>query len=147
MEQVAADLTGWLVVQVAQDEREAHLAFSGQMDPENGWGEHGRAVTPHVGVIHEDIQRAHVVKWNPARVLVECDVKRRILAVHHRAGSVYPGDRDDPRCVGCGFDGDEEPVTPHIDQCPTLRALALPYADRPGYRAEWRPAVEDGETK
>jgi hypothetical protein len=23
--------------------------------------------------------------------------------------------------------------------CPTLRLLALPYADRPGYRDEWRP--------
>jgi hypothetical protein len=23
--------------------------------------------------------------------------------------------------------------------CPTLRLLALPYGDRPGYRDEWRP--------
>lgn len=31
------------------------------------------------------------------------------------------------------LDDDEQPP------CPTLRSLALPYADREGYRQEWRP--------
>jgi hypothetical protein len=72
-------LTEFLTARLDEDEAEARAAFSGQVDPLNGWGVDGRAVTPHVGVVHEDVQRAHIVKWNPARVLDECEAKRRLL--------------------------------------------------------------------
>jgi hypothetical protein len=72
-------LVEFLLARIAEDEDAAQAAFSGQMDPENGWGIDGRAVTPHVGVIHEEVQRLHVAKWNPARVLAECEAKRRIV--------------------------------------------------------------------
>lgn len=65
----------------------------------------------------------------PARVLREIDARRRIAEHHdhYRSESIGNG----PACFTCG---------PGLGwPCPTLRALALPYADRPGYRAEWRP--------
>ena len=98
------------------------MAFSGQMDPENGWGEDGRAVTPRVGVIHEDIQRAHVVKWNPARVLAECNAKRRIVE-RHAPHELPLG----PICDYCS----------HVPEavewpCPDLRDVISVFADHPG---------------
>jgi hypothetical protein len=59
---------------------------------------------------------AHVYRWTPKRVLAEVDAKRRILdeiiELHEREGRYTEG---------------------------FLAALALPYADRPGYLQEWRP--------
>lgn len=53
----------------------------------------------------------HVETWNPDRVLAECEAKREILDVTR---GTYSSDL-------------------------VRRLLALPYADRPGYREEWRP--------
>lgn len=53
--------------------------------------------------------------WLPMRIRDECDAKRRIV---------------------------EWLMHPHTDRDtrePLLRLLALPYADRPGCRKEWRP--------
>jgi hypothetical protein len=66
------------------------------------------------------------------RRVVECEAKRRIVAEHIENGGY---------CETCsdgyhGFDcegGWEEPFP-----CPTLRALALPYADHPSFQEEWR---------
>lgn len=65
----------------------------------------GDVVVYREGVASEQ-QAAHIARWGPARTLVECEVKRRIIAR-----------------------GDE----------PTLRLLALPFADHAGYSADWRP--------
>jgi Family of unknown function (DUF6221) len=61
----------------------------------------------------------HIVRHDPARTLLEVAAKRRIIAMH-RENAI--GD-----CRRCG----EGP-------CETLRALALPYADCPGYLPTWR---------
>ena len=58
-----------------------------------------------------------------ARVLAECETKRRIVALH---GEVDPCDAHD----GATFET--------VD-CETLQVLALPYADHPDYDEEWRP--------
>jgi hypothetical protein len=52
----------------------------------------------------------------PARIHAECEAKRRIVGLHP--------------CDNCGA---------AFDPCETLRLLALPYADHPDYREEWRP--------
>jgi len=58
--------------------------------------------------------------WTQERVLREIDAKRRIL--------------DDAECLFHSLiDGVLLPAQT------ILRSLALPYADRPGYREEWRP--------
>lgn len=70
------------------------------------------------------VDAEHIARHDPARVLREIDAKRKIIAEH----DVYSrplGERMD--CQSYDF------------PCTTLRLLALPYADRPGYREEWRP--------
>ncbi|HEX5541969.1 MAG TPA: DUF6221 family protein [Micromonospora sp.] len=128
------ELVRWLGQQLDEEAEAAQRAFSGQADPENGWGvyrpewQQHTTITPHVGVIHEAVQADHVVRWNPARVLREIDAKRRIIAEHRQA---------QPRwCVACDVPGDYQG---REFGCTTLRLLALPYSDRPGYRPEWRP--------
>lgn len=64
------------------------------------------------------------VSFSPpsARMLADCEAKRRIVALH--TGSIQD-------CVG-----HEDPTHP---ACASLRALALPYADHPDYLTEWSP--------
>lgn len=65
----------------------------------------------------------HITRWNPARVIAQCEANRLVLVWHQQYNS-----------TGCG--GDE--CHGLEDQCPTLRALALPYVDHPDWREEWR---------
>jgi hypothetical protein len=65
----------------------------------------------------------HITRWDPARVLAECDAKRRIVE-----------DLQDE----LANQHDPEPTTLQLADR-TLRALALPYADHPDYREEWKP--------
>jgi len=55
--------------------------------------------------------------FDPARGLAECEAKRRIME----------------ECADLAY---SEDVYTHADLI--LAALALPYADHPGYREEWR---------
>lgn len=67
---------------------------------------------------------AHFSRHDPARVLAECEAKRRIVE-HCTWHSTVDGiDYRD-------FYGPEYETT--------VRLLALPYADHPDYRDEWRP--------
>jgi hypothetical protein len=66
----------------------------------------------------------------PARLLYECTAKRMILAVHSISPPT-PSTDGSGRGARCAHDGTRYP-------CLTLRALALPYADHPDYREEWR---------
>ena len=61
-------------------------------------------------------------KIDPAFVLAECEAKRQIVKEHLEAGETW--------CPSC--DGQTQP-------CKTLRLLALPYADHPDYRQDWKP--------
>jgi hypothetical protein len=67
---------------------------------------------------------------SPKRWQAEVDAKRRLLAVH--TFERKPGAHD---CPGEWAGYSDDPDEP----CPTLRLLALPYADHPDYREEWRP--------
>ncbi|MFE9125045.1 DUF6221 family protein [Streptomyces sp. NPDC007148] len=64
-----------------------------------------------------------IAAHDPARVLREIDTKRQLMEGHE------PDECVPPCCTGCV---DDHP-------CRHLRLLALPYADRPGYREDWRP--------
>lgn len=66
----------------------------------------------------------HIARHDPARVLREVEAKRRILELH-----VF-GERV---CDQCSNDWHTE-----MRPCLTLRALALPFADHPDYREEWK---------
>jgi hypothetical protein len=157
------DLTGWLRSQLDEDERDARLADTGQRweaitdraasgpevrvgseDIDNPGPEWSREVNYQMWHCDDEMdgcpeaargwraEARHIVRHDPARVLREVEAKRRILDLHARDHecSIYsdyrPGEID-----SCGYvlDGD----------CSTVRLLALPYSDRPGYRDEWRP--------
>lgn len=64
----------------------------------------------------------HILRWEPARVLAECEAKRRIVEIHQIG--------NDP----C----DEHDASMRSIPCETLQLLALPYADHRDYQQEWR---------
>lgn len=78
--------------------------------------------------------------WTQERVLREIEAKRQLVKLHGRAtlraggGAQYFATAT--VCRSC----EPDHQFPELSwPCPTLRLLALPYADRPGYREEWRP--------
>lgn len=72
----------------------------------------------------------HVIRQHPARVMAEVEAKRRIVEIHREGDP----DKDWRFCEQCSEDERLEPFP-----CATVRLLALPYADHPDCREEWRP--------
>lgn len=121
-------LAEFLLARIAEDEAAARAGFSSQADPENGWGYGGygspTALTPHVGIIHEAVQAAHIIRWQPARVLADCKAKRQIVERFARAES--------ERWTRGYVHGTAASLKD------VLCDLALPYASHPDFRPEWR---------
>ena len=141
------DLVTWLRAQLDEDERVARAATRPTMCPE--WACSSRevftgdaAVRKVADVAWSDDIGAHIARHDPARVLAEVDAKRRILDQHR------PADSECTTCCGESYieetwDGEEERISRKRASltwpCPTVRLLALPYANRRGYRDEWKP--------
>jgi hypothetical protein len=147
---IVVDLVRWLGACLDEDERIARAATPGPWVDQGGYvTDSGPDGLPRVQVTdygtqdgepEEDNPRgradsAHIVAFaDPARVLREIDAKRRIVELHHaELVEAVNADGDERSGYWC-FECDGEPFP-----CRTLRLLALPYGDRPGYRAEWRP--------
>jgi hypothetical protein len=80
---------------------------------------------------------AHIAEHDPARVLREIDAKRQLLAAH-APGRPKGRPSMEAHCLSCTTAQAWDDAA-NESNCLTLRLLALPYADRPGYREEWRP--------
>ncbi|WP_116451594.1 DUF6221 family protein [Blastococcus litoris] len=110
------DLDQFLLARIAEDKRIATDAAAGGDE----WGEGSE----------------HVRRHDPARVLAECTAKRRLVLACRDA-------RPDRAFLGARPEGLADfPLTPadqHQLAALTLALLALPYADHPEYRPEWRP--------
>ena len=129
-----SEFVEFLLARIAEDEWIAHSAVVNrvQVDPDvstEGWVCHDLGT--HVG-------------FSPARVLAECEAKRRIVEMHTCSSEHEPGHIPGFFCeVGADWpretDEGQPPTVPW--PCPTLRALALPHADHPDYRDEWRPPL------
>lgn len=146
----ATDLASWLLEQIAEDERRAKAMATEYPTPwdvaDRGWMARVVADGPHFHEVirveqHQVSETAwltdviqHVETWNPARVLAECEAKRQIIEQAAEATGLDM-QVDSDRRVGRR----DESTEPYVGDV-ILRALALPYADRPGYRPEWRPA-------
>lgn len=110
------ELVVWLRAQLDEDERIARAATQGE------WVWSREFVTPP-GYHHRTVgplepgDAAYIAAWDPARVLREIEAKRRIV-------DRYAWLREHGDTGGTAW---------------VLPLLALPYADRPGYREEWRP--------
>lgn len=138
-------LASWLLEQIAEDERRAKAMATEYPTPwdvaDRGWMARVVADGPHFHEVirveqHQVSETAwltdviqHVETWNPDRVLAECDAKRKLVEFWSQA---YTNPKD------VAFTG---PVWDRVRANAqwTLRKLALPYADRPGYQEEWRP--------
>ncbi|MEV3857752.1 DUF6221 family protein [Streptomyces sp. NPDC050095] len=119
------DLVQWLGEQLDEDERIARDC-EGLMwwnHPEN-WVSAPQmcrvALAVHAG------NRRHIVEHDPARVLREIDAKRELIRRYEAMAADV--------LVMTGVDSILSEYRRVI-----LPSLALPYADRPGYREEWRP--------
>lgn len=127
------DLITWLRAQLDEDERVA-LEAVGKGHPSWTIGQvDGNGVVPVLDdgdfpiIDRVDLADAeHVVRWDPARAQAEVAAKRRVIDVLR------------------GFEpNDEWDTQPDMGQrannaAGALRALAQPYAGRPGWREEWR---------
>jgi len=107
-------LAEFLLARIAEDEALAQVATPGQWERDSGWS---ITAPPPEGwsgpyVVVETKQRndaEFIASHNPARVLAECEAKRRIVGLISSPG---------PQA---------------------LRLFALPYAAHPDYRQEWTP--------
>jgi hypothetical protein len=131
-------LPEWLTVQLNEDERIARAATPGPWE-QSGIGEYGWGVSfsrPGDGIEADDSDQGradaeHIAEHDPARVLREIDAKRKTVAlcVPPLVDVTGPGDTERSFVPGEGPPWGLD----------VLKLLALPYADRPGYREEWRP--------
>lgn len=89
---------------------------------------------PHMILNHvQEIEPAvagHIARHDPARVLREVEAKRRIVGL---AGPIVEAVPEDD----WGETMHETAMAEALR--PVLRLLALPYADHPDYRQEWKP--------
>jgi hypothetical protein len=71
----------------------------------------------------------HIARHDPARVLRECEAKRRIVGAH-------PYTDDGGHCCADPQGGLGEEMYWN-EPCPTLAALAAVYAEHPDYDESW----------
>ncbi|MGI5171892.1 DUF6221 family protein [Spirillospora sp. CA-253888] len=139
------DLVAFLLARLDEDEQAARDAggdrwhIGDAVDPTKPCNVHTfpdvRGVAQECGWLHAE----HIARHAPERVLAEVEAKRRIIAEH----SLRPAEElltgaPEFGCETC-HDHSEYGIRPR-GWCETLRLLSLPYADRPGYREEWRPS-------
>ncbi|MGW0905068.1 DUF6221 family protein [Streptomyces sp. NPDC002853] len=94
----------------------------------------------------DELDAAHIARHDPARVLREIDAKRQIVngyALSAQAVDELAVRREKLKTEGHDLFMTDMELESAIVRRDTLsgalRLLALPYADRPGYREEWRP--------
>lgn len=153
----ATDLATWLLADdgpIAEDERVARAANpspwrritdKAHLDPTAIFGADrpgGMEKLRHVASVELswecDANAAHITAWDPARVLAECGAKRQLIALHGpvtlRGGPGGKYFETTEACTSCSPPQFAEDAYP----CPTLLALAQPYAGRPGWHEEWK---------
>lgn len=148
------DLIAFLRARIDEDEAGARQAFAEHNDAEPQWSEIWSGAVQlgsHEDVLltHDAAVSRHIARHDPARELADVNSKRRILELHtgaHDCTEVYTGTYPDdwPQSAPWGSPGGtwRHVIDEHFEDtepCPTLRLLALPYADHPDYRDEWRP--------
>lgn len=115
------NLVEWLEVQLAEDERRAKKMHARRCETPASWTSTDNQGRPFETPCDCD--------WHVGSVLAECEAKRRIIRAHNKW------------CDGtCGSpDGPSDAYPFHQAHYWSMQALAVPYADRPGYDETWRP--------
>jgi hypothetical protein len=134
------ELLAFLEACIADDEQEA-LKASARCGPE--WrlndcdpvdpyaegieGEHGTVISSGDSMVTESL---HIARWDPKRVLDECAAKRKLIA-----GCVeILAEEDSHDYILHGGTGAEYDLSRLA-----LSLMAKVYADRPGFKEEWKP--------
>jgi hypothetical protein len=137
-------LTEFLLARIGEDEDDARAA----VDDDPNWlhlGD-GRIIQGDAGfsvssgwleLPHRYEAGDHITRHDPARVLAECEAKRRIVELAFSHAAKIDGEWGCCHSVQGIRDGLCDEQRP--DDLPLLRLLALPYADHPDYRDEWKP--------
>ncbi|MFF1298120.1 MULTISPECIES: DUF6221 family protein [unclassified Streptomyces] len=148
------DLVQWLGSQLDEDERIAKAAPSGPWTVDSAGSvvdaDGGRVIPSVGGALNGRTSRwpegpavDHILRQEPGRALSEIDAKRKLLVLHRpvRRTDFTTSDGSPAGtlvvCHECDANSTDAdwPDSP----CWTLRLLAVPYADRPGYKEDWRP--------
>lgn len=126
MKHSTSTLPDFLLTRIAEDEAAARLA-----SPEAAKASWGDDETEHSGYGWFSVDywgpenEAHGSRWDPARVLAECEAKRLVV---------------ETVCYEVGPVGERESWLPYDETGErVLRLLALPYAIHPDYSEKWRP--------
>lgn len=114
-------LAEFLLARVAEDEIDARKAMPGPWELDGGSIYSPAAKGEEVIDWAYDGNWEHIARWDPARVLAECEAKRRVVQA------------PEPTTPGGYVDGWWEAHEY------ALRQLALPYAHYPDYQQEWKP--------
>lgn len=138
-------ITEFLLARIAEDEACASSVIPVGRPMENGaarWAEVGQAVGDRSGYVvtygvGSSQCRAHIARHDPARVLAECEAKRRIVARHTPETAIHADHGGQDLITYCGHCGT---ILDDAD-CPDLRDLATSYADHPDYDPDW--ALDD----
>lgn len=139
-------LTTWLLEQIAADETVARGAYRDSVDDEGVCHEDWTATTtavmwgdlPAIAGLEADYLADHIATHDPERVLAQCAAFRAIVDEHRdgNADSRWEGDPD-PLPAYCTVCHDYTRHDAAAWPCPTLRALASIYKDRPGWQEAW----------
>jgi hypothetical protein len=131
------ELVDFLRQRLDEDEQVARAAVMSMLDGD--WqAKHYKAesavMAGPTAIVAEPVAQVdaeHIARHDPARVLAEVEAKRQIIAEHTvTETSEFEGKTATiTYCPVCRNDG----------ECPTLRLLALPYADHPDYDPGWKP--------
>ena len=139
-------LAAFLLERIAEDEASAREAGGAEWGSWNrSWDSGARDIASdeRLFTVPEPMDE-HIARHDPARVLAECEAKRRIVEIH------VVGDPDEwaPEQWACRLcQWDEDCDSPKQDHqygagrfpCATLRTLAAIYAEHPDYDEGWRP--------
>lgn len=138
------DLVEFLRARLDEDERAARKCLSVNQD-RGEWTFHDMQVRDdrdHLIVKHTwPNEGDHITRHDPARVLREVEAKRRIVHAHAQPHEclALSGSGERSAVDGKPWELWEPAHTDDHGPCFVLRCLALPYADHPDYREEWRP--------
>lgn len=110
-ETAQATLTSWLLEQIEEDERAVRDLLE-----KPAYSEFRMEHRPIHHAIREDPDPTGAIRFR----LAECDAKRITIAL----------------CTG---PSEQQGIAARAVARSVLQLLALPYAERPGYREEWRP--------
>lgn len=89
-------------------------------------------------MIDDDAREFVDLALDPDGVLADIDAKRRMLDEHPHVPAA-PWGSTEVTSVGCQVCSGNGQGVIGDGWCKTVRLLALPYADRPGYQEAWRP--------